>query len=324
MRQAVDDHLVMIHAARDQGWDGVWSGQHFLTTGLSILQPIPLLARLIPETGGMDLGIGILLLALYSPVDVAETFATIDVLSGGRLIFGVGLGYRDEEYAAFGLKREERVRRFEDNLELVTRLWAGQEVSANLPWCRLDSARLTTLPLRQPRPPIWVAANNDPAVERAARLGDTWMVNPHARVDTLERQLALFQRVRRERGQGPPADLPMIREIFCAKDRRTALELAGPYLAAKYQTYSTWGQDKVLADQDSFQRTFEELEQQRFILGSPQDCFQQLHWWVQRFGVNYFVLRTHWTGMPLDTALSSMRLLSAEVFPALRGTLPAS
>ncbi|HUZ78584.1 MAG TPA: LLM class flavin-dependent oxidoreductase [Chloroflexota bacterium] len=319
LRQAVADQLAMVHAVRDLGWDGVWSGQHFLTTGLSILQPIPLLARLIPETGDMDIGIGILLLALYSPVDVAETFASLDVLSGGRLILGLGLGYRDEEYAAFGIRREQRVERFERNLELLARLWTGEEVDADLPWCRLERARLTTLPLQRPRPPIWIAANSDRAVERAARLGDTWMVNPHARIDTLSRQIDLFLATREAAHLNRPRDLPIIREIFCARDRATAIELAGPYLNAKYRTYSGWGQDKVLADEDAFQHSFEELREQRFVLGSPAECLAQLQWWRDRFGVNYFVLRTHWAGMPLETALSSIRLLSAEVFPALRG-----
>src|SRR5690242_18064534 len=122
MREAVEDQLTMVHFVRDHGWDGVWTAQHFLTSGLSILQPVPLLGRLIPETGDMDLGIGILLLALYNPVEVAETFATLDVLSGGRLVFGVGLGYREEEYSALGVPRTERVHRFEHNLDIIQRL----------------------------------------------------------------------------------------------------------------------------------------------------------------------------------------------------------
>ncbi len=314
MRAAVEDQLAMVRFVRDHGWDGIWSGQHFLTTGLSIIQPVPLLARLIPETGGMDLGIGILLLPLYSPVDVAETFASLDVLSGGRLIFGVGLGYRDEEYQAFGFGSKERVRRFEQNLDVVKRLWAGEEVSVDLPWCRLEGVKLTTLPLQQPSPPIWVAANNDVAVERAARLGDTWMMNPHADVTTLRRQIQLFEKTRQARAK----DLPLIREIFCAKDRATAWELAGPHLAYKYGTYSAWGQDKALPDKDSFTQPLEELAKERFIIGSPQDCLEQLRWWRDEIGVNYFVLRSHWAGMPLETALSSLELLSTEVMPVLR------
>jgi alkanesulfonate monooxygenase SsuD/methylene tetrahydromethanopterin reductase-like flavin-dependent oxidoreductase (luciferase family) len=312
MRAAVEDQLAMVRFVRDRGWDGIWSGQHFLTTGLSIIQPVPLLARLIPETGGMDLGIGILLLPLYSPVDVAETFASLDVLSGGRLIFGVGLGYREEEYRAFGFEGKERVRRFEANLDIIKRLWTGEEVSVDLPWCRLDRARLTTLPLNQP--PIWVAANNDVAVKRAARLGETWMMNPHADVSTLKRQIGLFTQTRGKR----PEQLPLIREIFCAKDRATAWELAGPHLAYKYGTYSAWGQDKALPDKDSFTQPLEELARERFIIGSPDDCLQQLHWWRDEIGVNYFVLRSHWAGMPLEIALSSLSLLSNEVLPALR------
>lgn len=94
----------------------------------------------------------------------------------------VCLGYRDVEDAASNIARADRVRRFTTNLDLVTRLWAGEEVDADLPWCRLAGARLSVLPVQRPRSPVWLAANSDNAVRRAARLGDAWMINPHATV----------------------------------------------------------------------------------------------------------------------------------------------
>ena len=80
----------------------------------------------------MRVGLGILVLALANPLDVAETYASMDVVPGGRFTLGVGLGYRDLEYDAFGIQRRERVGRFEQNLRLVEALWAGQAVSAEL------------------------------------------------------------------------------------------------------------------------------------------------------------------------------------------------
>jgi alkanesulfonate monooxygenase SsuD/methylene tetrahydromethanopterin reductase-like flavin-dependent oxidoreductase (luciferase family) len=76
----------------------------------------------------------------------------MDVVSGGHFTLGVGLGYRDVEYDAFGIRRRERVRRLEENLRLVEALWAREAVSARLPWCRLDDASLTMPAVQQPRP----------------------------------------------------------------------------------------------------------------------------------------------------------------------------
>ena len=119
------------------GWDSVWKGQHFLLEDTVGLQPAPLLARLSGEVEHVSLGVAVLLLALHNPVDVAETYATVDQLCGGRLIFGAGLGYRDREYAAFGFDHRTRVRRFEQNLQALTALWAGDTVNLDLPWCRV-------------------------------------------------------------------------------------------------------------------------------------------------------------------------------------------
>ena len=313
----VEDQLRLVHFARDAGWDAVASSQHFVTSGMQMLQPVPFLSWVAREAGDMRLGIELLLVALEHPVSLAESLATLDVLSGGRLTVAAGLGYRDEEFAAFGVAQGGRVRRFEENLSLVERLLRGEEVSADLPWCRLSGQRLSVTPLQRPRPPIYVGANADAAVRRAARLGDTWLINPHATTDTVTRQLQLFAEERAAHGRPAPAVVPLAREIFCAPSREKALELAGPWLSAKYDSYARWGQDRVMADKDTFGRPFAELADGRFILGSPEECLSELVAW-RRIGVTHFSLRTSWLDMPADVALTSLELLSKEVVPALK------
>ena len=322
MGHALAEQITMLRFARDQGWDSVWGGQHYLPGDVAMMQPVPFLARLAAERGDMTVGAGIMLLALHNPVAIAETVASLDAICGGRFIFGVGMGYRDVEYDAFGIARGERVRRFEENLRLTMALLGGERVSANLPWCRLDNVQLAIRPVQQPAPPLWMAANSDAAVRRAARSADTWMINPHATFDTIKRQIELFRTERKAAGLRPPAELPAVKEIFCARDRATAIEIARPYLAKKYQEYASWGQDKVLPGHESFDVPFAELEEGRFIIGSPEDCIRQLLPWRQELGIDHFVLRTTWSGMPVNQALKSMRLLSDEVLPVLRQATP--
>ena len=319
MVSALLDQIAMVRHARDRGWDSLFSGQHYLNEGDNKqLQIVPFLARLAAEAGEMALGLGVLLLNLHNPVYTAETVASLDVISGGKLVFGVGLGYREVEFDAFAVPKGERVKRFEEYLTLIERLWTEESVSHESATCRLQDARMNIRPVQQPRPPIWVAANSDPAVKRAARLGDTWFINPHATMATIGRQMALYRAELKAAGKPLPRELPIVKEVYCARDRATALEMAGPYLLAKYRDYAKWGQDKVMPDNQDFGRSLDELIQGRFVLGSPDECFEELKPYWQELGVNHLIIRTHWAGMPLSSALASMRLISDELLPALR------
>lgn len=323
MVSALDDQLVMVRHARDRGWDTLLTGQHYLNEGNNKqLQLVPFLARLIAEAGEMRVGTGILLLNLHNPVYTAETIATLDVLAKGNFIFGVGLGYRDVEFDAFKVPKGERVKRFETYLELVQELWTGKSVTFEDATCKLNNVVMNIRPVQQPRPPIWLAANNDPAVRRAARMTDAWFINPHATLTSVARMMEVYRDELKVCGKPFPKDLPVFKEIYCAKDRRAAIELAAPYLGGKYKDYAKWGQDKVMPDDADFSRSFEQLTEGRFIIGSPEDCYEQLKPYWAELGCSHIVMRTNWAGMPVSTALSSMRLISDELMPELRKAKP--
>jgi alkanesulfonate monooxygenase SsuD/methylene tetrahydromethanopterin reductase-like flavin-dependent oxidoreductase (luciferase family) len=317
MVAALEEQYVMVRLARDRGWDAVATGQHYLSEGMSQLQLIPFLARLAAEAGHMTGVAGVLLLGLHNPVEVAECIASLDAIWRGNFVFGIGLGYRDVEFDAFKVPKGHRVRRFEGALEIVKRLWTEDKVSADTDVCTLSNVTLTCRPIQRPHPPIWIAANNDNAVRRAARLGDAWFVNPHTTMAEITRQMALYREELRRVGKPAPRATPVIKEVYCAKDRRTALEMAGPYLAAKYKSYASWGQDAVLPGGDTFHQPFEALLRDRFVVGSPEECWEQLRPCWEDLGADFLFVRTQWSGMPLGHALASMRLISDEILPAL-------
>ena len=319
-----NDQIVMLRAVRDRGWDSAMFGQHYLNEGDNkALQIVPFMARLAADAGDMQLGLGILLLNLHNPVYTAETIATLDIICRGNMIFGVGLGYRDVEFDAFGVKKGERVKKFETYLDLVQRLWTEESVSFDSPECKLDNVRMNIRPVQQPRPPIWIAANNDPAIKRAARLGDSWFINPHAAIGTIRRQMDVYNAELARLGKPFPRELPVVKEVYCAKDRAAAIEMAGPYLEGKYKAYAQWGQDKVMPDKDEdFTQAFDKLAEGRFILGSPEECYEQLRPYWEDFGVNHLLIRTNWAGMPLYNSLASIRMISDELLPELRKVRP--
>jgi alkanesulfonate monooxygenase SsuD/methylene tetrahydromethanopterin reductase-like flavin-dependent oxidoreductase (luciferase family) len=303
------EHLEQVRFVREAGFHSIFAGQHFLPAPYQMLQPVPLLARLAAEAGDLRVGAGILLLPLLNPVEVAEEAATLDVVTGGHFVLGVGLGYREEENAAFGVP-SERVRVFREKLDVVRRLLEGEEVTASGHGYRLEGARLAPRPLQRPRPPIWMAANSDAAVRRAAYLADTWFVNPHASVAEVERQLALF---RSERGSDPD-ELPMLREVCIAPTEEEALAVARPYLAPKYEAYVNWGQSDVLPPTDTLRREWDELRAGRFVVGTPEGAAEQIRA-LSELGVTELVLRVQWPGMPQRDALRTLELLATEVLP---------
>jgi alkanesulfonate monooxygenase SsuD/methylene tetrahydromethanopterin reductase-like flavin-dependent oxidoreductase (luciferase family) len=261
-------------------------------------------------------------LSLHKPLDIAEQMATLDVMSGGRLIFGAGLGYREVEFQGFGTTQSERVGRFEENLEAVIRLWSEDHVSMTGSHFVLEDATASVKPVQKPRPPIWIGANADGAVRRAARLGDTWFINPHQRMKTIERQLDIYKQALDDLDKPFPDELPLMREIFVAASTAEAIRLARPYLEIKYKSYHEWGQDKAMPEgDDDLSLDFEELARDRFLLGSPDEVAEQIVGYNRRLGVNSFVLGMQWAGMPQNQVVDSLHLFAEEVMPKVAQAL---
>lgn len=310
----LEEHLEQVQVAREAGFRTIMGGQHFLSDPFQMLQLVPFLARLAPEAGEMRVGAGILLTTLLNPVEVAENVATLDILTRGRFILGVGFGYRSEENHAFGIF-DRRVETFTAKLDVIRRLLEGEEVTAEGNGYRLEAQRLTLRSLQRPRPPLWIAANNDAAVVRAAKLADTWLVSPHTNLDELERQVALFRGER----DADPEELPVIREAYVASTDAEALAGARPYLDQKYKTYVDWGQSDVLPAADTLRREWDELHAGRFILGGPATAAAQISEVIERLGVTEVIFRVQWPGMPQSDVMRSLRLLIDEVLPQVSG-----
>ena len=309
------EHVEQVRLARAVGFTSIWASQHYLSDPFTYFQPIPTLARVAADAEGMTLGTGCLLLPLHHPVEVAEQLATLDVIAGGRFVFGVGLGYRDVENEAMGQDPKERVGRLVEGLEVIERLWSGEPVTYDGTHFRLRDVRISMRPLQHPRPPVWLAANSDGGVRRAARLGDAWLLNPHATLPTLERQQVLFRSTRRELGRPAATETPLIKECYVAPDSSAAFAEAAAFLDAKYRAYRRWEQDKALPAGESFAGSFEELARDRFVLGDPVRVAEEIARYRERLGVTTMIFRLQWPGMDNEKVLRSIRLLGTKVLP---------
>ena len=163
-----------------------------------------------------------------------------------------------------------------------------------------------------------MAANNDRAVERAAEIGDTWVINPHATLATIARQMGLYRAALERCGKPFPAELPLMREICVAESREAAMRLARPSLEQKYKAYVAWGQQRALPSDDDMTQAFDELLRDRFIMGSPEECADEVQRCIDETGANTMIFRVTWPGMPQEGILNSLRLLAEGVRPRLR------
>ena len=302
------------------GYASITKGMHYSAAPWRDLQQFPFLARIMAEAPRMRLNFGLVLLSLHKPLDIAEQIATVDVMSGGRVILGIALGYRDVEYLAFGTTQKERVKRFEENLEAIKRLWTEDSVDMVGSHFTLAGASVGTKPVQQPHPPIWIGANADPAIRRAARLGDCWYVNPHNRIDTIVRQVEVYKRALDEYGKPFPREFPARREVFVARTRDEAIRLCAPYLGAKYAAYQQWGQNQAMpAGDNDLGVEFEELLRDRFLLGAPDEVAESILRLHRATGINHLIMSVQWPGMPQTLVLDQLHMLAEEVFPRVRG-----
>jgi probable F420-dependent oxidoreductase len=194
------DHVLGANPDRPGGWRGPY------TYETSFIEPFVLFSYMAGVTQTIEFAPGIIILPQRQTVLVAKQAATLDVLSGGRLRLGVGLGWNEVEYEALGENFNNRGRRLEEQVDLLRQLWTRPLVTFAGRWHTVSDAGLNPLPIQRPIP-IWFGAKAEPALRRAGRLADGWMITgvstaEEARplLDIVEQGLAEAGRSRAEFG----------------------------------------------------------------------------------------------------------------------------
>jgi alkanesulfonate monooxygenase SsuD/methylene tetrahydromethanopterin reductase-like flavin-dependent oxidoreductase (luciferase family) len=247
--------IEQVRAARASGLASLMVGQHFVSSPLQMFQAMPLLARLAAEAGGMRLGPGLLLLPLLNPVVVAEETATLDWLTDGKAIIGLGLGYRQEEFDSIGVPFKERVPRFAEGVEVIRKLWRDDVVEHQGRFHKLSKVQSSIKPRQPGGPPIWMAGDVEAAVKRAAKLGDAWMPSPMVTQDNVKKLGALFRDTRAALGLPTAAEFPIIRECHVGNGTGKALDEVREPLSFKYEAYASWSVIRASCRRTAFAAT---------------------------------------------------------------------
>jgi alkanesulfonate monooxygenase SsuD/methylene tetrahydromethanopterin reductase-like flavin-dependent oxidoreductase (luciferase family) len=303
---------------RSLGFDSIWGGEHHITPGFHYFPLLPMLQRLAAEAPGLKIGTNLVLLPLHNPVEIAEVGAFLDVITGGRFLLGVGLGYRPEEFAVFGVPMAERVSRLVEGVEIIRRLWTEDKVTHRGRHWAFESVTIRPRPLRAPRPPILVGSQVPAGIARAARIADGWLVVPLPRVDEFAAQARGFAEARAAAGLSPSPHICRLLEVVCAPDEDTAIRRAAPYLLDKYAAYFSWGLEGLTLDPAAPpEEQLRRLAVNRFALGSPAQVVEGL---VAQHaaGATHLTMRVSWPGMPQADVLAGIELLGRQVLPEVR------
>jgi probable F420-dependent oxidoreductase len=182
------------------------------------LDSLTLLTYAAALTTTIRLGVSVLVLPVYHPIHVAHQVATLDYLSGGRAVLGVGLG-RDHHYADFQVPREHRVRRFVEAVELIKTLWTQPQVTYRGQIFHLADGMMGPSPIQKPHPPLWLGGGHPDALRRAATLADGWMGAGGSSTADFARSVPLI-RAALERAGRDPATFPISKRVFLSVHER--------------------------------------------------------------------------------------------------------
>ena len=207
--QGFRDYLDYAVEAEALGYRSSFLVEHHFTGWNQVSATLMLQTALAMRTTALRLGTAVIVLPWHNPVLLAEQAATLDLISGGRLDFGIGKGYRHNEFAGFRIPLEEAEPRFEESVEVMTKAFVSRErFSHRGKFWQFDDIVVEPPPAQQPHPPFWVAAGSEASIRRAAKRGFNLILDQYASPEQLGQRIALY-RAEREAG-GLPFD-PMQR-----------------------------------------------------------------------------------------------------------------
>jgi alkanesulfonate monooxygenase SsuD/methylene tetrahydromethanopterin reductase-like flavin-dependent oxidoreductase (luciferase family) len=310
---ARNEMVEQVRLARKNGFASLWVPHHYLTQPMQMLAPIPVMAYLAREAEGMLMGPNILVMPLLNPAHVAEDAVTLDLLTSGNYVLGIGVGYREAEFNTFNVPLSDRVQRLTESVEIMRRLWTEDRVTYHGKIFKIDNLGIGLRPVRPGGPPIWIAGVVDAAVKRAARIGDAWLITNFAHLSALLPQMKLYSDTLKSVNKPFPTDVPITRECYVGPTRAKALEECKAALEYKYSAYSSWGLDKQSEGAESFNQPFEQFVKDRFIIGDKAFVKEEVQRYNELLGVNHFLMRVQWPGLEHAKVLRTISSLG-EIF----------
>ena len=296
--------------ADELGFDSFWIAEHHFHEYGAIPAPAAWLAAAAMRTRRIGLGVAISVLPFHNPITVAEEYAMVDVLSGGRLQFGAGSGYLQHEFTGFGVPVADKYARFDEALDIINLAWKGEPFSYHGRFNHIDNVALQLVPLQKPRPPILIAVLRNEAARQVGERGYPLMTIPYATsggLPELAQMVAGYRQAYSAAGHGAASDATVV----CAVHAYVADNAEGIERHAK-PAIDRYVRTRLYA----VSRPYELLQQKQLIAcGSPQHVVAMLRAY-ETAGFDKFLCMLDFGGMEQREVARSMKRFAAEVLPA--------
>ena len=298
--------------AEQLGFDSVWTSEHHFQDEAYMPSVIPMSAAIAARTERVEIGVGVALAPLYDPVRLAEDAATVDLLSGGRFILGLGLGWLDWEFEAFGQVRRQRVARTEEAIATLRQAWGSGLLQP-------QGVSITPKPHQPGGPPVWIGATAEPAIRRAARIAEGFMASEPVAED-FATQVSWVRDEQRRHGRRGLA-LSGYWPVFTSPDGDAWERVRSHvhYMAWKYEdSESNRGRIGPLPLPPLLDAETEALLRATTICGTPDEVTDQIRILEEVAGQDdfTFVGRFYYPGMDRVEMGAATRLFAEQVIPA--------
>jgi probable F420-dependent oxidoreductase len=318
LQRCIDEVCAEAQLAEQVGFEAILVGEHHQHRDGFLPSPLIVSTAIAARTETIRIGTGILLLPLYHPVHVAEDAATLDIISKGRLILGLGMGYQAGDFGAFGLPLSQRVSRLEEGIDIIRACWTQETFSYHGKRFRLDNVGIYPKPVQRPHPPIWVGAMADDSIKRAAQYGDAWLTGMTQPMENIRRHTQTYKAYAGEFHR--PARIILMRDAWVAETRQQAEAEYGPEVLTAYQYY--WRSDSLSfqGSRAESEFTIDKMAPDRIVLGSPEEVVDQLQRWQETIDAEMVIFRlrqAHSGGPAHEKILRAIRLFGDKVIPKL-------
>jgi natural product biosynthesis luciferase-like monooxygenase protein len=339
-QQVVKEQMAILRAAEDLGFDSVWPAEHHFSEYGYCVSTALMLAALTESTKRIRLGTGIVVLPFHNPVRVAEEFALLDLMSGGRVDFGVGRGYQPHEFRGYGVDQTKSRGLFNEAIDVILQAWTQERVNYRGVHFTIEDVPVRPKPLQQPHPPVWMAALSPESFVQAGRKGFNLLCAPvfgFSGASAVE-NLQAYREALRAGGHDPATkQIAALCMIYVAADVAQAGRDFGDPVIWYYRTFSKYiapppGQPPIKTYEPyagvrdlAAAVTWEQLQQAGAVIcGTPAHCVERIGQLREMFGFTTLLCWTRLGGLDHRKVLSSMELMEKQVIPHFKKTAPAA
>jgi len=312
----VEEVVAEAKLAEAVGFDSCFFGEHHQDKDGFLPSPLIIASAVAAQTTTLNLGTSVILLPLHHPVKLAEEVITLDIVSRGRFILGVGLGYQPVDFRTFDIPIESRVSRFEEEIEIIRQCWSGERFNFSGEHFNLEDVAIRPLPYSDPSPRLWIGASRAPGARRAGVIADGFVAGPSTDLKSTVSLTSVYNDAAQLSGKNPV--LCLMRDSWVSRTRAEAERVYGPEVIDAYKYYWRNGLNEFRQYRSESEINMANMAPDRLIIGEPQEVVEDFHRWKEATGADYFLLRlrhAHSGGPSHERILEAIQLFGEEVIP---------